>query len=29
LERFGVNPKDLAGKLGGLGKLFGKGEGTS
>ncbi len=25
LERLGVNPKDLLGKLGGLGKLFDKG----
>ena len=25
LEKFGVNPKDLIGKLGGLGKRFGKG----
>ena len=25
LEKFGVNPKDLLGKLGGLGKRFGKG----
>lgn len=25
LERFGVNPKDLLGKAGGLGGLFGKG----
>ena len=25
LERFGVNPKDLLSKLGGLGKLFDKG----
>ena len=25
LQKFGVNPKDLAGKLGGLGKRFGKG----
>ena len=25
LEKFGVNPKDLMGKLGGLGKRFGKG----
>ena len=25
LDKFGVNPKDLLGKLGGLGKLFGKG----
>ncbi len=24
-EKFGVNPKDLMGKLGGLGKRFGKG----
>ncbi len=23
LEKFGVNPADLAGKLGGLGKMFG------
>ena len=25
LEKFGVNPKDVMGKLGGLGKRFGKG----
>jgi len=25
LEKFGVNPKDILGKLGGLGKRFGKG----
>ena len=25
LDKFGVNPKDLMGKLGGLGKRFGKG----
>ena len=25
LEKFGVNPKDVMGKLGGLGKGFGKG----
>ncbi len=25
LDKFGVNPADLAGKLGGLGKMFGKG----
>ena len=25
LQKFGVNPKDIAGKLGGLGKRFGKG----
>ena len=25
LQRFGVDPKDIVGKLGGLGKRFGKG----
>lgn len=25
LQRFGVDPKDIGGKLGGLGKRFGKG----
>jgi lipopolysaccharide biosynthesis regulator YciM len=24
LAKFGISPKDLAGKLGGLGKIFGK-----
>ncbi len=25
LDKFGINPADLAGTLGGLGKMFGKG----
>ena len=25
LDKFGINPADLAGNLGGVGKLFGKG----